>query len=444
MADQIFNVNCGFFDSMNRDRLYSADQMNKPYKRLVSNGVFATPAGTPSTDLQVVSANNAMNIICKKGEGIFADKWYENTADIVITVPANTNITPRRDSVIIQVDKRQNGRTGNIVYREGTPSSNPQVPAIGTVDNVIEYRLANIYVAPGANYIGNDAIVDLRGSSECPWVTHLLKQVDTSTLFTQWQTAYQRYYDETTQEFNEYMATEEEAFNAFMQSLTEELTVNTNVVKYESHYTTNVEVQKIIPINITSFNKARDVLMVRINGLFATENVDYTISNDGTNITLTKDLRANQNVDFIVLQSVVVGDTPTVLQQLQVLNTAITSLNTDVTALKADSDWINFILESGTAFDNTVKPAIRKVGNQVYIRGAIKGLDTVNVPICTLPTNMRPSMNHQYTAMAISNNGIAASCVLEVRTTGSIYLIAKSGTIPATAMLSIATQFVLG
>jgi hypothetical protein len=30
MPDQIFNVECGFFDSINSDRKYSADQMNRP------------------------------------------------------------------------------------------------------------------------------------------------------------------------------------------------------------------------------------------------------------------------------------------------------------------------------------------------------------------------------------------------------------------------------
>ena len=149
MADQIFNVNCGFFDSVNRDRLYTADEMNRPYKRVITNGVFATPQGTPSTDLQVLSAGSGMGIIVKKGDGLFGDKWFENPADIALNVPANTNILPRRDSVIVQVDKRTAGRVGNIVYREGTPSSNPLPPSIGTVTNVIEYRLANIYVAAG-------------------------------------------------------------------------------------------------------------------------------------------------------------------------------------------------------------------------------------------------------------------------------------------------------
>ena len=110
MADQIFNVNCGFFDAVNNDRVYSTDDMNKPYKRVVSDGVFASPQGTPSTDLQVVSGGSGMLIDVNTGEGIFASKWFQNPSAIPITVPSNTALTPRVDSVIIQVDGRSSGR----------------------------------------------------------------------------------------------------------------------------------------------------------------------------------------------------------------------------------------------------------------------------------------------------------------------------------------------
>lgn len=427
MADQVFQVQCGFFDSVDNDRLYTANQMNKPYKRVITNGVFATPQGTASTDLQVLSAGNGMSIIVKKGEGLFADKWFESSSDLTITVPSNTGIVPRRDSVIVQVDKRSSGRIGAIVYREGIPASNPVPPNIGTVDEVIEYRIANIYVAAGASAINQDAIVDLRGSSECPWITSLIQQVDTSTLYAQWQAAYQNYYD-----------TETEAFNAFMESLTSQLTVNTNIITYESHYVSSVDNTTVIPINITNYNKNKDVLMVRINGFFVSETVDYTIATNGQSITLTKDIDANNSVDFLVLQSVIVGDTETVLTEIQKLNTAVSALNTD-------SGWTNFTLESGaTAFDSTSTPAVRKFGNQVFIRGAIKGLDTANSTIATLPSTMRPAMNHQYAVIAFANNTIAANCVIEIKTTGQITLVAKSGTIPTNAMLPIATNFIIG
>ena len=406
--------------------------MNRPYKRVITNGVFATPVGTPSTDLQVISDQaNAMNIIVKKGDGMFGDKWFQSTSDISIVVPSNTGVTPRRDSVIVQVDNRLNGRVGSVVYRTGTPATNPQPPAIGTVTDVIEYRIANIYVAAGATTINNDAITDLRGSSECPWITSLIKQVDTSTLYTQWQAAYKHFYD-----------TETVAFETWLATLTEQLTVATSVVKYESTYTTTTNGETEIPINIASFNKSKDVLLVRINNLFAAQTRDYVIADDSSKITLTKDLTAGNRVDFIVLQSVVVGDTAAVLASLSDINAALSALDTETTS---DTGWIDFWLESGaTAFDATTKPACRKYANRTYLRGAIKGVTSINTTIATLPANMKPAMNYQFTSAAISNGNVVP-CVFEVNaSTGTIKLIAKNGTIGATAMIPIGTNFIIG
>lgn len=427
MADQNFTVNCGFFNSMNNDRVYNANQMNKPYRRLVSNGIFATPNGTASTDLQVLSEGDGMNISVKAGEGIFNDKWFENQTKIVIAVPSNTTLLPRRDSVIVQVDERSSGRVGQIVYRTGEPASSPLPPNINIVTDVHEYRIANIYVASGATNINQDAIVDLRGSSECPWVTHLLYQVDTSQLYNQWQNAYQNYYD-----------TETERFDAFMKSLTEQITVNTNIITYESHYTTPTDVTTVVPINIASYNKAKDVLMVRINHLFASETTDYTISDDSTKITLIKDLDANQSVDFIVLQSVVSGDTATMIEEIRALNTTITNAT-------GDTDWIDFTLENGvTSFDDTTNPACRKYGKQTFIRGAIKNITTVGVTICTLPNTMCPLMNHQFTSCVFSSGTISGTVVIEITTAGAVKLVGKSADIPTTSMIPISTNFIVG
>lgn len=219
MADQVIQVNCGFFDSINEDRLYSAEQMNKPLFRVISNGVFATPDGTPSTDLQVLSADNGMNIIIKSGDAFFANKWFENPADIPLIVPNNTAIVPRRDSVIAQVNKNSTGRVGNIVYRAGEPGSNPQAPSINTDSNIIEYRIANIYVDAGATTISQSNITDLRGSSECPWITSLVQQVDTSELFRQYQDWFEERKQQAEDDFDDFEKTEEQEFLTWFNNI---------------------------------------------------------------------------------------------------------------------------------------------------------------------------------------------------------------------------------
>lgn len=435
MAEQKYRINGGFFNSVGNDRTYTADDMNRPYKRVITEGIFATPQGTPSTDLKVQSANNAMNIIVKAGEGLLGGRWFESPSDIVITVPANNGVNPRRDSVIIQIDNRQSGRVPNIIYREGTPSSNPQVPDLSTNSNVVEKRVANVYVAAGASNINNDAITDLRGSSEIAWITSLINQVDTSTLYDQYRAAYDAYYQRET-----------ELFNHFMETLTSELSVNTNIIKYESHYKSVNDGETVIPINISSYNKNRDILIVRINRLYATEGIDFTITSNSS-ITLTKDICANQNVDFLVLQSVVINaEAGTIIESVQGLSTAVTNLSTDVNALKADGGWINFSLEGGaTAYDDNNKPGVRKFGNLVNLRGAIKGVTATGTTICTLPAAYKPAMDYYFTSSAIASGSVKSTVTFQVlASNGTVKLVAKSGTIAATDLISIATNFIVG
>lgn len=373
-------------------------------------------------DFQVISANNGMKITVKKGEGLVGGKWAALERDIFITVPENGGTTVRRDSVFLRADNLSNAREISIQYRTGDTN----VPTKEENLQVKEFRIANIYVAAGATGIGQDAITDLRGSSECPWITSLIKQVDTSALFAQYQAAYQGYFEKTKAEFKEWA-----------DSVADTLSPYITLANFASHFTTVEPETSTIPINIPSYDQSKDVLNVFVNGLRLSQNIDYTISDDSTNIVLTKALYADNKVDFQVLHSTAAISPEDTLEKLQ-------QLNDKIAPLISDSGWIDLTLESGAeTFDSTTTPAVRRYGNNVYIRGAIKGLNTAPATICTLPSYMCPAINHQYTT-AVLLDGSFASCMLEVKTTGQITLFAKSGTIPADAMLPISTSFIVG
>ena len=184
--------------------------------------------------MQVFTADNGMNIVVSKGDAIIGDKWFENPSELTITIVENSDVLTRIDSIIAQIDKTQAGRAGNIVYRQGSASSNPVHPEINTEDDIFEIRLADIRISPSCTKVTQDLITDCRGSEECPWITSLIYQVDTSTLYAQWQAAYKKYYDDQEAEhdeyFNEFKSTmasffgqEEAAFETWFNQMKDQL-----------------------------------------------------------------------------------------------------------------------------------------------------------------------------------------------------------------------------
>lgn len=438
MADQIFPVSSGFYDSVNGDRRYSAEDMNRPYRRLVANGVFAMPQGTPSADLQVTASGSAMTINVNRGEGIFAYKWFENPSIIAITVPSNASASPRIDSVIAQVDTRSSERVGSIVYRTGEPSSRPSAPPINTVRGVYEYRIANISVAAGASAITAADIRDMRGSAECPWVTSLIHQMDTSVLFLQWQAAYDQYYRTTTADFEAYMSEQEAKWDEFLTTLTTELTVTTNIAMFTSSHTV-LSGETVIPIDIVSYDPNSDVLMVFKNGLKATPGIDYTINaQNRPTITLLGRVTAGMVIDFTVLKSLAVTEVETVLAALQ-------RIDSEISAMTADSGWNDIALQNGALPVTGDVPAVRKVGDRVYLRGSFSGVNTVSTSIGRLPMGFRPSAPLTYSTVAVPNMSPATMIpvVMQIGTDGGIRIYARSSAFAINSYVPITFNFII-
>lgn len=435
MADQRITLRSGFFDSIDSDRLYTADEMNMPYKKLITNGVFATPLGTPSNELQVVSAGDGMRILVCPGNAIVGDKWVENGVNYSFTVPANSNIVPRVDSVIVQVDRRQSGRNGYLVYRDGTPASNPVPPAINGVTDVFEFRLANITVAPNATAIYNDVISDQRGSEDCPWVTSLIKQVDTSTLFNQWQTAYSQYYRASTTDFNAYMAQQKLDWEAFVSGLVDDLTAQTELMML-----TNISVLSsdttTVAIGIPAYDYTRDLLQVYVNGKIKSS-VDYSISSNHQYLNFYAPVREGDEVYIVVLKSVITGN-------VQTVTSLISQLDQKINNFMSDSGWVSlYAIDGASAYDSDNAIAVRFVGRRIYLRGAVKGVTSAGGNITSVPANYAPAKPHTFASAAVSGTTVLGPVTIQIRPDGYVKVLAIAGSISSTAMIPINTCYIL-
>lgn len=191
-------IRSGFFNSVDGDRKYNADDMNRPYKNLIANGVFPNP----STNLQVL-VSSGMTVQVLEGDGLFGGGWANNDAPVLLTLaPGETNLN-RIDAIVIARDTSELVRSTTVYIKKGTPSSAPVAPTMIRNDYLNEYCLATVRVNSGTTSLSQSMITDTRGNTDvCGWVTGLIDQVDTSTLFAQWETAYAEQYVKNTEAFN--------------------------------------------------------------------------------------------------------------------------------------------------------------------------------------------------------------------------------------------------
>lgn len=267
----------GFYNSINKDRLYTAEDMNMPYKRIVSNGVFAKTSEESSTDFQVISAGS-MNVIVQPGNAIFKDKWAELTGQMVIAVPTSHTLLNRIDSIIVRIDENESERKGSIFLRSGEYAETPTAPALIDDGTIKEYRLANITVGANVETISQDVIEDTRPTDECGWVHNLLWDSDITATYKQWQAQFNTWFNDIKQQTGALAG---------------------DIDFYNNIYTTSEDGEDTIALGIAEYSTFLDLLEVYVSGIKSTLS-EYTFDEDTRNIIFTSSLDKGTTVEFQV------------------------------------------------------------------------------------------------------------------------------------------------
>lgn len=258
-------ITYGYFNSINGDRTYNADQMSEYFDGLVSNGVYESVGGA----LQV-TAGSGMTVNVASGRGIINCKWVKNDAVLTLDITQAHAVLNRYTAVVMRLDIVN--RLIAITTKDGANASNPVKPTMQNDGTMVELCLAYIYVAATVTSITQANVEDMRASNLCGWVTGLIEQVDTSQLFLQWQTAYENYYNEMTTEFNDWFST-----------LTSQLQVNTYIQKFYKRRVLDANSSNVIPLDMTGYTyDPSDIISVYINGLYAAPDVYYYLDTSGS------------------------------------------------------------------------------------------------------------------------------------------------------------------
>ena len=361
------DLKCGFFNAVNNDRKYTAEDMNYPYNRIISNGIVCD--NVDSSGFQVLPSFG-LTIIIKKGFGLFGGKWGELERDMSFPFITPHVTLDKIYSIVVVCNKSSSTRKVFINGKSGDPATNPVPPTLTRNDSVMEYRLANIYVKANATEITQADITDTRASSDCGFVTNLLQNSNISSTFAGWQAQFERWLadnsieveklttqldnefdtwsnakkeeynqflsekeseyeqfitekeqaiEQTQTEFNSWTAEKESSYDQWFNSLTQDLSIgNVGFLTYDSVHTAVNDGETEISIGINEFSSRNDVLSVFINGLKLIPEIDYTL-NGFDSIVLTKSIDSGTIVSFFLLKTVLTSEYETTLSEMQKL-----------------------------------------------------------------------------------------------------------------------------
>lgn len=257
------------------DRVYNAEDFTAYLENLVGNGVFPNP----STQLQV-RAGTDMNVIVGAGHGWINGHKMVNTADLTLAIDSSDVLLNRIDDIIFYVD--YSTREMGVEVKKGTPASTPTAPILTRTTTRYEMCLAQISIPKQITAITTALITDTRGNSNlCGFVQGLIQQMDSTTLFAQWQSQFEAWFEAAKAEFQQGKLFKK------IEGIYNTQTANENTFNVLNY--------------VPQYSYLYDILEVYVNGIHLNGN-QYTLRN--STVVLVSPVAAGTNITFEVYKSV--------------------------------------------------------------------------------------------------------------------------------------------
>jgi hypothetical protein len=114
-------------------------------------------------ELEPFADSTGMVVKVRSGQALVRGHYYDNTAEVSLTVPTADLADPRIDAIVLRLDPIANSVALAIV--EGTPDASPVEPTLTQTDSdVYEFLLGYIDVTPATANIAPEDVTDERGT----------------------------------------------------------------------------------------------------------------------------------------------------------------------------------------------------------------------------------------------------------------------------------------
>lgn len=176
------SVTSGFFSSVGGDRRYTAEQFSAIFDGVIRDGVFASVGHAFG-----VSPATGNKVAVNTGRAWFDHIWVYNDSPLVLDLADPNVMYDRYDAIVIEINKDETVREGDIKVVNGTAATNPAKPTLKTSGTVTQYPIAYVRRKAGATSVTASDIEYVVGSSACPLVTGLLEVISNEVVLAQWR-----------------------------------------------------------------------------------------------------------------------------------------------------------------------------------------------------------------------------------------------------------------
>lgn len=174
----------GFYNSLNGDRRYNAEQFGSIFDGVINDGVYMKIGG----QMMVKTANNGFQVNIQTGRAWFLHTWTLNDTVYALTLPDPEVLLNKWVAVVLDINKDNAYRRNTFTYVAGTPASNPQYPTLINNATRRQVPLAYVLIRAGRTVLSQSDIRNAVGTSACPYVTGVVQSMNIDNLIAQWQT----------------------------------------------------------------------------------------------------------------------------------------------------------------------------------------------------------------------------------------------------------------
>lgn len=204
----------GFYDSVNGDREYSANDFTAIFNNLILDGVL--PSSGNRHSFGATPASSGLGVVIDSGWAWFDSTYTWLTAPQTLTLAAADSVLYRWDAIVIETNANSRLNTIKVVKGTAATSAAHKKPTL----TANQHPLCYAHVTPGMTKMTQGNIENRVGLSDCPWIVGVVGAADLDQVFAQWD------YD-----FNTWFAALQENLSGDVAgNLQSQITTNANAI----------------------------------------------------------------------------------------------------------------------------------------------------------------------------------------------------------------------